>query len=374
MKSTIIIEPSDLAELTQTERPQSLDRGHCFICGTPLSLKEANETDRARGKFTKEHIFPKWMLKQAEIYDTNNTYYDGQLIQYNRITIPCCMQCNSIDYAQLESEIRNAFTIGYEDVIKLQTATLFTWLCKIHYGLRFFEATQKYYDTNEKRNLPRISQHELRELEFEHLYLQVPSKYLGLGNSSSLPGSIHIYKCMKSNEHVALNFDYCEIQNSRTIGLRFNDVGIIAFLDDFGFTSHTTPEFLKLNKGFQLHPTQFRELYARAALFAECVTHTGRLELSRSNSYLTITPHLVGTLIHQQSVDLIHLTRFLQQLWHCTASDIYNAKDNTILSTLIHNGRPSIQYKDIMTLIPTRTDSRKYLWPFHKVNYSTNTD
>lgn len=106
------------------------------------------------------------MLKQAEIYDTNNTYYDGQLIQYNRITIPCCMQCNSIDYAQLESEIRNAFTIGYEEVIKLQTATLFTWLCKIHYGLRFLkqhkntttptrnEICQEFHNTNsESSNL-----------------------------------------------------------------------------------------------------------------------------------------------------------------------------------------------------------------------------
>lgn len=368
MKSHIIIQPTTLSKTASKQHPQAFDRDHCFICGKSLTSKQ-NDTDETVSKSTKEHIFPKWMLKNAGIFNTNITYYNGQLNKYNRITIPSCKQCNGIDYSQIESKIRTTFTVGYDSVIKLPEEILFIWLCKIHYGLRFYEATQKYYDKESNETKARITKEAIEELYFEHLYLQIPSNRAEFEEGATLPGSIHIYKCLKSEEYPELNFDYCEIQESRTISLRYNDVGIIAFLDDFGFTKRTTPDFLKINNNHKLHPTQFRELYARSVLFSESITHTGKLLLSKTKARLTITPLLMGSILHNQHIDLQRLATLLQQLWQCDIEDIYNKKEHTITSTLIQNDHPSIHYENILTLIPPRQNPNTYLWPFHNQHH-----
>lgn len=368
MKSHIQIQSTTLADKELKEHPQTFDRDHCFICGRPLTSRR-NTNNETMSKPTKEHIFPKWMLKSANIFDTNTTFYNGQLNKYNRITIPCCKQCNGIDYSQIESSIRKAFTAGYEKVITLPKETLYVWLCKIHYGMRFYEATQKYYDKESKETKVRISKEALKELCYEHIYLQIPSNRVQFEDGAPLPGSIHIFECLQSEEYPVLNFDYCEIQGSRTIALRYNNVGIIAFLDDFGFTKQTTPNFLKINNNHKLHPTQFRELYARSALFSESITHTGKLVLSKTKTHLTITPLLMGSILHNPNIDLQRLAIILQQLWHCNIEDIYNRNENIITSTLMQNGQPSVNYEDIRTLIPTHQNSNVFLWPFHNQHH-----
>lgn len=57
----------------------------CFLCGAELE----------DGKFTKEHIFPQWILKKFQLWDKSITLLNQVLYPYRTSIVPCCNKCNN---------------------------------------------------------------------------------------------------------------------------------------------------------------------------------------------------------------------------------------------------------------------------------------
>lgn len=67
----------------------------CFLCG---------ETDK---NLTKEHIFPKWLLKKYNLYDKKiKILLNETTISYRNLTIPCCLDCNGKYLSIIEDKMK----------------------------------------------------------------------------------------------------------------------------------------------------------------------------------------------------------------------------------------------------------------------------
>src|SRR4051794_24050423 len=107
----------------------ALDHDHCFLCGVELSSD--NRSD--------EHVFPKWLLNEFDLWDERLNLLNGTTIPYRQLTIPCCLTCNTYWLSQIEEKVQKAFSAGADAVEALDRVALCLWLGKIYYGLLFKE-------------------------------------------------------------------------------------------------------------------------------------------------------------------------------------------------------------------------------------------
>lgn len=67
----------------------------CFICGAHRGEKPFND----------EHVFPEWLLRQFDLFARTITLPNGRTTRYDRHTIPCCAECNSLMGKVVEERI-----------------------------------------------------------------------------------------------------------------------------------------------------------------------------------------------------------------------------------------------------------------------------
>jgi len=84
----------------------------CFICG-----KEAT---------TEEHVIPKWLQRKYDLWDQNLTLVNGTTLNYRKLKVPCCSECNNSFLSRIEIKIQ-AGTATDEEV--------WMWAVKLHYGI-----------------------------------------------------------------------------------------------------------------------------------------------------------------------------------------------------------------------------------------------
>jgi len=99
----------------------------CFLCGKKLKTK------------TVEHVFPKWLLKEFNLWNQNIFLLNGTKIKYRQLTIPCCEECNNIYLSKVENQIRKNYFKGFNDFLKVDKILVYQWIGKIFYGLLFRE-------------------------------------------------------------------------------------------------------------------------------------------------------------------------------------------------------------------------------------------
>lgn len=99
------------------------------MCGCVL-------TDKTK---TEEHVIPKWLQKEFNLWDQKITLLNGTYIPYRLMTIPCCFECNNHHLKPFEDKIKAGFERGYEDFQKLDKEILFLWLGKIYFGIMYRE-------------------------------------------------------------------------------------------------------------------------------------------------------------------------------------------------------------------------------------------
>lgn len=102
-----------------------IDDSHCFICSVPLD----------KSNTSKEHIFPKWLLKEFELYNEKLEILNLTKIPYRQLTIPCCKSCNNGAMSNVENDIKYAVSKGIDEVKKLPEQLVVSWLLKISLGL-----------------------------------------------------------------------------------------------------------------------------------------------------------------------------------------------------------------------------------------------
>ena len=69
-----------------------LSDDHCFLCGARLD----------GSNYSEEHVFPKWLLREAKLWNETAHQLNATLLPYRQCVIPCCVPCNSGPLSSLE--------------------------------------------------------------------------------------------------------------------------------------------------------------------------------------------------------------------------------------------------------------------------------
>lgn len=224
----------------------------CFLCGDDLGKKNKS----------KEHIFPKWLLKKMKLWNGDFILQNKTSLKYRKATVPCCKKCNNTNLSILEKEIRENLEKGYDEFISnVDKIRIYQWCLGIFYKIILKET---FLNSNiRNKDSPKIvSDNQFKFLSLNHLMLRSIDKKINFENF--FPGSIAIVKT-QIQEDFTFCYDFIEHPALQTFAMRINDIGFIVVFNDAEIISELlkTDESTKelLNK--ELNPTEFRILYAK---------------------------------------------------------------------------------------------------------------
>ncbi len=221
---------------------------NCFLCDCKLT--EENKTV--------EHVIPKWVLHQFNLWDEQITLLNGTFLPYRFLTIPCCFEYNNLHLSPFENKIRAAFEGGYEEFLKIDKETLFLWLGKIYFGIMYRELFLSADRADPDRGT--ITGPDYLGSFYSHfLFLQGIRKRHTFNNF--FPASIYFYKTQKP-KRIEEQWDLMDSQNTPFISVRMGEIGIISTLQD----CEATKQYVDLfdhHIDIELHPLQFKEMTTR---------------------------------------------------------------------------------------------------------------
>ncbi len=227
------------------DHPFTADR--CFLCGTCLTSENKTE----------EHIIPKWLQNQFNLWDEKISLLNGTLIPYRLLTIPCCFKCNNHDLKPFEDKIKAAVDSGYEEFQKIDKESLFLWLGKIYFGIMYRELFLNLDRADPDKGT--ITNPEYLKSFYSHfLFLQGIRKLHTFNDF--FPASIYIFKTQKPNS-IKDQWDFVDSQITPFISIRLGEIGIIGVLEDCEAT-YQLKDFVDHHRDIELHPLQFREMTA----------------------------------------------------------------------------------------------------------------
>ena len=226
----------------------------CFICGA----------SRSKTKFSKEHILPKWILKKYGLFSEEITLPNKRPLKYDKYTVPCCQECNSLMGEKIEQPVRELINRGFDAVAeyihKNGYRLFFVWL-----NLIFLKTHLKdkkcnlHLDSRQGNGM--ISDFYPWE-RLHHIHCIARSFYTRCQLDSQVMGSFLLLPATVEDHYD--NFDYGDLYDSKAVLLRLDDICFITILNDSGFSHYCFQNYLKLISG-ALSPIQLREIQAHLA-------------------------------------------------------------------------------------------------------------
>lgn len=247
---------------------RSFDRKHCFLCGVRLGTKNT----------TREHIFPKFVLHEFNLWEQQLTLINGTTIPYRKVVIPCCRLCNNDHIGKLDNRIATFLKGGFKTFKTLDEPTIFQWLSRILYSILYLELITPRNPRYSRRKI--LKRDFFHELHTAHLFLnsiRIPTHF-----HQPHPWSIFLFESQK-HPNPMVNFDFKDNPLLLTAAIRLNDVSVVAALQDNGALRSLGEKALGIRKAhkFALHPTQFSEVVARVFYQASL--------LNRVPKYMTVS-------------------------------------------------------------------------------------
>jgi hypothetical protein len=225
---------------------------NCFLCGASRTEKE----------FNYEHIIPKWLLRKYNLFDKYITLPNGGTFRYDRYTIPCCKRCNTLLGEKLENKVSDAFSKDYkylQNILLEKYQVVFIWMALIFLKTHLKDKVLKEdFKTNTK-----ISDYYDWET-LHHIHCLVRAICFDIAIDLKALGTIIVLPAKKSRFYDV--FDYTDIYYCKTMLIKFEDVAILAVLNDSCACMNILKDILTRIKG-PLNPLQLRELVVR---FAHC--------------------------------------------------------------------------------------------------------
>lgn len=171
---------NDISDFYRPFKEETFDDESCFLCGQPCELKTA------------EHIFPKWLQHEYDLWGKNLTISNDTNIPYRYLTVPCCSKCNNEDLSLVEVKFRKLLKNSFQNLDFEDELVVFQWAAKILYATRYKELSLVFDRKNP--DLGKIlSPFELEGYSSLHLFLQsvrVPTKF-----EAPKPWSLFIFQC-----------------------------------------------------------------------------------------------------------------------------------------------------------------------------------
>jgi hypothetical protein len=248
-----------LSSLTRSVFGQST----CFLCRKRLTNKSRSD----------EHVFPKWLQRDLNLWDQKLTLLNGQGFAYRNLTIPACKICNNEYLGSLEEKVRRAFAGGYDEFAQIEEALLYQWLSKIFFGILSKEFFLRRHWSRPNRIVTRAM---IEQYRMHHLFLQ---SICGSVTLRFDPGSLFIFRCQKPTD-VRHQFDFRDDIRTLFVAMRVRDIGVVGILQDGGAgnLSSTLPQIVVPDSP-PLHPIQFSEVVAHLLYMS--------LKATRTPKYLT---------------------------------------------------------------------------------------
>lgn len=254
---------------------------YCFLCGEELKDSKSNED-----------IFPKWLLKRYNLWNEKLTLLNQTKIPYNKLKIPCCLECNNEYLSQMEQKVSKAVISGYESFQKLDELVIYQWILKIFYGILFKELSLNS-DITVPNSVKIFTPKLLEEYMSLHIFLQ--SLRLNFRFEGFTPWSIIILKSHSYEDKK--DFDYHNNIFSLTTSIRMGEICIFSCLEDRGAHKEIFADYYDSFKSNPIHPLQFDELSAQITYHNTLLNRTPKfltIQSENENDYVVVSPPLQG--------------------------------------------------------------------------------
>ncbi len=222
----------------------------CFLCGAPLS--DASRSD--------EHVFPRWLQKQFRIRDLKIDLLNRVPVIYRKLTVPCCIACNTGPLSELEKRVRKHLALPVVDLGKDERTDLFLWAGKILYGL-LYRQTAMAFDPADRQGPTILDATDLSRFKLLHMFLQGIRRGFGYWGETDVPATLFVYD-VECPDDVQKQFDWQDAPSTGTIYLRLGHRGLVMCLDG-GAQEIAVGDLLRRYQGRTLHPLQFEEVGAK---------------------------------------------------------------------------------------------------------------
>jgi hypothetical protein len=294
-------------------RDRSFSENHCFLCGDVLTTLNR----------TNEHVFPRWLLEEFDLWDQMLTLINQTPIPYRKLVIPCCKTCNGLVLKPIEDRVLAAYRGGHQALVALDRTTLFLWLGKIFYGLLFREMFLPADRTDLSRG-PIASTDFVAGYATHHLLLQAAR---GFVDWTEFPASIFAFECQESKDR-RRNFDFGDNAPTLSIGIRMGHTGFFARLQDFGALQNSFPRKFDQAAHIALHPIQFHEVLAIGIYAGTLFNRTPKLLITEREGKLEVMAMPLagfagGSLFDDW--DLEHYAYLLAHIVHASVGEVYSS-------------------------------------------------
>jgi hypothetical protein len=225
----------------------SIAAKNCFACGgTPSS---------GAG----EHIIPKWLQNRYRLFDERLTLLNGTLVPYRRLTVPCCIECNTGFLSLIETSVQSITQRGGA-VNAEERISVARWLSKILIGILVKE-TNLAFDRSRADRGPIVAPNAIDELRHCHFVMQSARKITSFSClHSEFPFSLYFYTVANCREND--KFDLSTNLAGQSIAVRLGRLAAI-FVNDGGLQMEVGPKGPFGLSGSDLSEMQFREVAAR---------------------------------------------------------------------------------------------------------------
>jgi hypothetical protein len=245
--------PNELGQMESTvaywpDRDHAVDHDHCFLCGSLLTTDIRSE----------EHVFPKWLLRDLDLWEQVITLLNGTTIPYASLKIPACKSCNNFWLSQIEDKAAAAFRAGPHEVASLDQTLLALWLAKVYYGIHFKELALAL-DRRNPQGPSILAAEDLRRLRDLHHIMQALRRRVRFTRPL---GSVVVLRAQVPDE-LRLRFDYRDARNVAFVAMRIGPTVVIASLLGWGaVTDGMRIKSVETARQMNLHPIQFAEVAA----------------------------------------------------------------------------------------------------------------
>ena len=263
----------------------------CFICGAKPEEKSFND----------EHVFPEWLLRRYNLFARTLKLPNGITTRYDRHTVPCCTDCNSLMGKVVEERISSAIDGSPESIQNFLAnggdLELFVWLGLIYLKLHLKnKMNRKELD----RRIPSGMIADDYEWDLlHHIHTVVRCFYVPTTVEANVFGSIMVLPCRQ--EGSTDQFDFFDSHLGQTMMLRLGSTAIFVVFDD----STAASGFFQVNMLDKI-TGPINELQAREIMtdFALLNMHLKERPIYRSElDMLSETHKVVATLPDQPELE-----------------------------------------------------------------------
>jgi hypothetical protein len=194
----------------------------CFICGAAPDTRPFND----------EHVFPKWLLKRYDLFARTIGLPNGRLVRYDRHTVPCCEECNTLMGRKIEQPMSAALDGGPDSVQNFLVSggglKLFVWMGLIYLKLHLKNKT------NRKVLDPRVDAGMIADdydwYLLHHIHTVVRCFYIDTTIEKEVFGSLMVLPVR--TEGSPDEFDFGDLHTAQTMMLRLGRTAIFVVFDD----------------------------------------------------------------------------------------------------------------------------------------------